>query len=67
MKKNGIYDDVEKVISSQRMHADIGKIRNNRWNIRKGPLFIYSEDNVKLAKAVRNIPGVDICYVDRLN
>lgn len=67
MKKTGIYDDVEKVISSERMHAGIGKIRGNRWNTRKGPLFIYSEENVKLLKAVRNIPGVEVCHVDRLN
>lgn len=35
--------------------------------MRKGPLVIYKNTNVKLVKAVRNIPGVEICNVNRLN
>lgn len=42
-------------------------MRNKRFNLRKGPLFVYSNDNVNLLKAVRNIPGVEVCNVSRLN
>jgi len=49
------------------MRAGKGKMRNRRYQLRKGPLFIYSNENVKLVKAVRNIPGVEICNVNRLN
>jgi large subunit ribosomal protein L4e len=49
------------------MRAGKGKLRNRRHQIRKGPLFIFANENVKLKKAVRNIPGVDICNVNRLN
>lgn len=67
MKRAGAYDDVKKVIESKRVKAGKGKLRNKRYAQRKGPLFIYSNENVKLVQAVRNIPGVDIANVNRLN
>ena len=35
--------------------------------MRKGPLVIYGTENIKLVKALRNIPGVDVCHVSRMN
>jgi len=41
-------------------------MRNRRTVMRKGPLIIYNEDH-GIKKAFRNLPGVDILSVDRLN
>ena len=41
-------------------------MRNRRFQLRKGPLVIYSEDH-GITHAFRNIPGVDLIKVDRLN
>lgn len=67
LKRIGAYSDVQKVIDTRGMRAGKGKMRNRRHQIRKGPLIIYATENVKLKKAVRNIPGVEICNVSRLN
>lgn len=42
-------------------------MRNRRYLQRKGPLVVYSNNNAKLVKAFRNIPGVEVCNVYRLN
>lgn len=42
-------------------------MRNRRYKMRKGPLVVYANENVKLVKAFRNIPGVDVANVYRLN
>merc|ERR1711975_196059 len=52
LKRFNLLDDVDKVKDSKK--------------IRRGPLIIYKEDN-GLVKAFRNIPGVELCCVDRLN
>merc|ERR1719514_25179 len=41
-------------------------MRNRRYQMRRGPLVVYSEDN-GITRAVRNIPGVEASSVDRLN
>ncbi len=41
-------------------------MRNRRYTTRKGPLVVYSEDS-GIVRAFRNIPGVDVARVDRLN
>lgn len=61
----GAYDDVERVINSKKLRAGRGKMRNRRYVQRKGPLVIYSEAGSELA--FRNIPGVDLVHIDRLN
>jgi large subunit ribosomal protein L4e len=62
----GAYDDVEKVIDSRKLRRGVGKTRNRRHVMRKGPLVVYNTDN-GLTRAFRNIPGVDLCQVSRLN
>jgi large subunit ribosomal protein L4e len=62
----GAYDDVEKVVDSKKIRAGKGKMRNRRYVMRRGPLIIYkSNDGVE--RAFRNLPGVELCCVDRLN
>jgi large subunit ribosomal protein L4e len=62
----GAYDDVEKVADSKKIRAGKGKMRNRRYVMRRGPLIIYKQ-NDGVEQAFRNLPGVEICCVDRLN
>lgn len=66
LEKVGAYEDVDKVIASRNLRRGKGKMRNRRYVMRKGPLVIYKDDS-GLVKAMRNIPGVDVCHVERLN
>ncbi|KAI9227498.1 MAG: ribosomal protein L4 domain-containing protein [Piptocephalis tieghemiana] len=60
------YDDVLKVSSSRKIRAGKGKLRNRRHRQRRGPLVVYNEDN-GLTRAFRNLPGVELVNVRRLN
>ncbi|EJD07080.1 60S ribosomal protein L4/L1/L2 [Fomitiporia mediterranea MF3/22] len=62
----GAYDDVKKVSSSRKLRAGRGKMRNRRHRQRRGPLIVYLEDN-GIVKAFRNLPGVEVVNVSRLN
>ena len=66
LKKLGAYDDVERVMETRKVRAGKGKLRNRRFQQRRGPLVVYDNDE-GIVKAFRNLPGVDICAVDRLN
>lgn len=59
--------DVEKVKASHVIRAGKDKMRNMRYVSRCGALVVYSTEGAKLVKAFRNIPGVKIVSVDRLN
>jgi len=67
LKKIGAMDDVNRVADSKNLRPGIGKLRNKRFRIRRGPLIIYGNENINLVRAVRNIPGVDVSNVHRLN
>ncbi|KAJ2942321.1 hypothetical protein O0L34_g15869 [Tuta absoluta] len=60
------WSDVLKVYKSQRLRAGKGKMRNRRRVQRKGPLIVYHKDQ-GLTRAFRNIPGVEMLNVDKLN
>jgi len=60
------YADVEKVKDTKKVRAGKGKARNRRYVQRKGPLVIYEQKGA-LLRAFRNLPGVDILNVNRLN
>jgi large subunit ribosomal protein L4e len=62
----GAMDDVEKAGASKQIRAGKGKMRNRRYTLRRGPLIIY-QNNDGVEKAFRNLPGVELCCVDRLN
>jgi large subunit ribosomal protein L4e len=63
----GAFDDVRKVANSIKVRAGLGKLRNRRYRSRRGPLVVYSGNNVPLVRALRNIPGVETVHVSRLN
>ena len=66
MKVLNAYTDVEKSKDSRKIRAGKGKRRNRRYVQKKGPLIIYNEDH-GLTRAFRNLPGVEMLQVDRLN
>jgi large subunit ribosomal protein L4e len=66
LKTFAAYDDVEKVEDSIKMRCGKGKMRNRRWTQRRGPLVIYNKAG-PMVKAFRNIPGVELCSVHKLN
>jgi large subunit ribosomal protein L4e len=67
LKRFGAYDDVERVLDSKVKRSGVGKIRNKKYKIRKGPLFVYEGASQNLSNAVRNLTGVETCNVHRLN
>jgi large subunit ribosomal protein L4e len=62
----GAYADVQKAKDSVKIRAGKGKMRNRRRVMRRGPLVVFAEDN-GIVQAFRNLPGVDLAHVDRLN
>merc|ERR1719293_579089 len=66
LKKVGCEEELQRVLDSKKVRAGKGKMRNRRYVMRRGPLVVYNEDN-GIVRAMRNIPGVEIASVDRLN
>ena len=66
LAKIGAMDDVEKAKASKNIRRGKGKMRNRRYVARRGPLIIHA-GSVEIARAFRNIPGVEVAHVDRLN
>jgi len=66
LKDVGAFEDVEKSKSSRQIRSGKGKMRNRRHVQRRGPLVVYAEDN-GINQAFRNLSGVEVCSVDRLN
>lgn len=66
LKSINAYADVVKVSNSRKLRAGKGKMRNRRYRQRRGPLIVYGEDN-GIVKAFRNLPGVELANVKRLN
>jgi len=62
----GALADVEKAADSKKIRAGKGKMRGRRYTLRRGPLVVYKE-NDGVAQAFRNLPGVELCCVSRLN
>jgi large subunit ribosomal protein L4e len=60
------FDDVEKSKESRHVRAGKGKRRNRRYVQHVGPLVIYDEAG-PLVQAFRNLPGVELVQVTRLN
>jgi len=66
LKKIHAYEDVQHVKDSKKVRPGKGKARNRRYVQRRGPLVVYGEKST-LQRALRNIPGVEMARVDRLN
>jgi len=66
MRRSHLWADIEKVYNSKRYRAGKGKSRNRRYKKKLGPVLVYGND-AGVVRAFRNIPGVDLLCVDRLN
>lgn len=67
LKRFGAYEDVLRCIAAKKIRAGKGKLRNRRYKLRKGPLFIVGDESINLTRALRNIPGLTVLHVGRLN
>ncbi|OIV90483.1 hypothetical protein TanjilG_18667 [Lupinus angustifolius] len=67
LKQIGAFSDAEKAKDSRGIRPGKGKMRNRRYIARKGPLIVYGTEGAKAVKAFRNVPGVEIANVERLN
>ena len=68
----GADADVERAKESKTLRSGKGKMRNRRYLVRRGPLLVHAGGSAaapgeSYIKAFRNLPGVDIVHVDRLN
>lgn len=66
LRKFKLWDEIEKVKDSRRFRAGKGKMRNRRRVQRRGPVIIYDKDD-GICRAFRNIPGITMINVGRLN
>jgi large subunit ribosomal protein L4e len=66
LRKLKAWADIEKVYKSKRFRAGKGKMRNRRRIMRLGPCIIYNKDN-GIRRAFRNIPGVSLLNVEKMN
>jgi large subunit ribosomal protein L4e len=62
----GVWADVFRAKESRRVRAGKGKGRGRRYKQAVGPLIVVSEKS-PVVKAARNLPGVDVAWVDKLN
>jgi large subunit ribosomal protein L4e len=53
--------------NKKHLRAGSGKMRYSRYQISRGPLIVYGDENPLVKRTARNLPGVDTCSVHRLN
>ena len=63
----GCEDELSTIVENKKIRPGVGKARNRKFKVKKGPLIIYDNGSVNVKKAARNIPGVEVCHVERLN
>jgi len=66
LERFGAFADVQRCVDSKKVRRGVGKSRNRRYVVRRGPLVIYDSAS-GLERGFRNIPGVEITSVDNLN
>ena len=66
LKRLNLGADIDKVKTTKVHRNGKGKMRNRRYKLRKGPLFVYLNENAKVVKAARNLLGIEVCNVKRL-
>jgi large subunit ribosomal protein L4e len=69
LKALGLAPELQKVVDSRHVRPGHGKARNRRYLQAKGPLIVYNKtkETSTIDRAFRNIPGVEIGHVRRLN
>lgn len=67
LNKLGAGDDLKRVNEKRKLRAGRSKVRGKRFRNRLGPLIIVNDKSESLYRATRNIPGVSLLNVNRLN
>lgn len=67
LQNSGASADLHRARHNKSKRAGQGKMRNSRFVLRKGPLIIYGDADASVKRTARNLPGVDVCNVHRLN
>nr|XP_027193954.1 60S ribosomal protein L4-B-like [Dermatophagoides pteronyssinus] len=66
LKKLGCEKELKRIIETRTLRTGNSRLRHGKRRVRVGPLIVYSGKTDNML-AFRNIPGVDICHVSRLN
>ncbi|MBI2580411.1 50S ribosomal protein L4 [Candidatus Woesearchaeota archaeon] len=64
--KLGLGTELNRV-ANRTVRAGKGKARGRRYRVKAGPLLVVSSENCSLVRAARNIMGIDVAVVNRLN
>lgn len=67
LRNLGASDELKRSRRSRKVRTGQGKMRNSRYVLRRGPLIVYGDENNLIKRTARNLPGVDVCNVHRLN
>lgn len=67
LRRLGLGEDLDKVKNTRKVRVGGGKNRNRKYRVRKGPLIIYDNETQIIKRSSSNIPGVEVCHIDRLN
>tara|TARA_Y100000310_G_C20581780_1_gene763389 strand:- start:59 stop:868 length:810 start_codon:yes stop_codon:yes gene_type:complete len=54
-------------VSKKTIRAGKGKLRGRKYKTKTGPLIVIADKRKKIAKAAKNIPGIDVVNVKELN
>ncbi|MHA1410414.1 MAG: 50S ribosomal protein L4 [Candidatus Odinarchaeia archaeon] len=65
-KSLGVIADIIRAKENVKIRAGKGRNRGRKYKKPKGPLIVISEDK-GIVKAVRNIAGVDVVRIDKVN
>ena len=66
LNKFGLESELVRV-STRKIRAGKGKNRNRKYTEKKGPLVVVSTGDCSLARSARNIVGIEVAVVHRLN
>lgn len=65
LDKIGLNDELERT-KERKVRAGKGKMRGRKYKKKIGPLFVISKDE-GITKAVKNLPGSQVCLVQNLS
>ncbi len=67
LEKVGVFDDIIRARNGVRQRSGKGKRRGRRLKKPKSILFVLDDHKAPFARAVRNLPGVDVVEPDLVN